>query len=804
MIINNLKVAYRSLLLNKIYSIINIIGLTTALSVVLLISLYIKDDLSFDRFHKKGNQIYRLVTDYKNRDNSIRKSGNTGFIQGPVFKEEVAEISNFCRFRNGWNTLVKRGQDAFKEQLLYTDSSVFSMFTFDFLAGDPKNALDKLNSIVITDKMAEKYFDTMNAVGKILYVGDLADEMVPFEVTGIVKSLPTNSSIQFDLLCNIGYHIKKDKINFKEQSWYNSSLNTFLLVKENTNIAKLLQTMDKVTQNYVQAQYQSDLKSDQNALPPYIEYKLQPFFDMHLDPEYFATNGLRHWSDVLYPKILSGISLLLILIAAINFINLSLSRSVQRAKEIGIRKATGSTRSQIFFQLLNESALTTAVAAIPAYCIACMLLPSFSELTGKYLHPTLIFAPQNVFIFILLVFIIALCVGVYPAFVMSGFNPIDSLKGRVLFGTKHRLRQSLVILQFTLACVLITGTAFVTQQFRYIHSKPLGYETNDRYRFWLPWEEISTLGHKLKTALKSVDGIALVSSKSGDYNKTTYTIDGRQTDWIYYEHIDENHLQLMGIPLVTGRYFSMSYGLDTVSNLIVNEAFVHKYLPKGVDPLQFPLKDDESSLHIVGVVKDFHYSDFKEKIEPMVFMLDRGSQAGMIHIKIKSGSDTATLAAVQSIYKEFVPFLPIQIESLEECRINRYQNEIREKKIVTYTAVLAILIACLGLFGLSSYLTEQRTKEIGVRKVLGAKTTGIAILLYKDFIKLVLFSIVIAIPLAYYFTRLWLDNFFYRIDIQWWVFTMVGLASIIIAFVAVFYHTMKASLADPVKSLKSD
>ena len=386
MLRNNLKIAFRSLLQSKVYSAINLMGLAIALSIVLLISLYVKDDLSFDRFHTDGHRIFRLVSDLTNPKGEIRKMGNTGFIQGPIFKEEIPEIASYCRFRNGWNTLVKKGNEAFKEDLMYADNSVFSMFTIQVIEGDKNTALSKINSVVITEKVAEQYFSSRDVVGKTLYIGDLAEEMVPFEVTAVFKSLPSNSSVQFDLLCNIEYRIKKDQIDVSSQSWYNASLNTFVMLHENSKPDPVSKKINQVTQSHVKNEIQAEIESDPNARPFILQYKLQPLFDMHLDPDYFASNGMKHWSDIKYPRILSGIAFLLIFIAAINFINLTLARSLQRSKEIGIRKTTGSTRWQLFLQFLIESVLTTFIAAIPAFILAYSLIPAFSELTGKYLY----------------------------------------------------------------------------------------------------------------------------------------------------------------------------------------------------------------------------------------------------------------------------------------------------------------------------------------------------------------------------------------------------------------------------------
>lgn len=804
MISNYFKIACRSFLQNKVYSLVNVVGLSIAMTVLLLISLYVKDDLSFDRFHSKGHHIYRLVSDTKDGKGEIRKSGITGHIQGPVFKEEIPEIEAFCRFKNGWYTLVKKENTALEENLIYADSSVFSMFSFDVIYGDPGTALKDLNNIVITDFIAEKYFNTKEAVGKVLMVGDGGSELKPFQVSAVVKRMPSNSSIQFDLMCSFEYILSDDSQYSSPQSWVNSSLNTFVMLGPNSDFATVENKLQKVTNQHIEKEISDDKKLDPKASSFQMKFHLQPLFNMHLDPDYFASNGLRFWSDVKYPKIMSGLAILLLILASINFINLTLAHSLQRSKEIGIRKTTGGTKWQLFFQFLSEALMITLIAALPALFLAKILLPSFSELTNKYMESSLLFTPTSMLLFTGIVLLVTLLAGGYPALVMSGFQPIESLKGKSVFSTRQRLRQSLVVFQFTMACVLMIGTAFLTQQFRYINSKSLGYETKDILRFWLPWEEIGKMSGSVKQELKKLPYVEMVSSKSGDFNKTRYTINGEETDWIYYEHIDDQHLQLLNIPLAAGRYFSYNYAMDTVSNIIVNEAFVKQLLPKVKDPLTSPIKLRDQLTHIVGIVKDFHYSSFREAIEPMVFILDRRDQAGMIHVKMKPGQHSGAIAGIQDVYKKLFPFIPLEYEMMEDHRMAQYDEELREKHIVTITAFIAIFIACLGLFGLATFMTEQRTKEIGIRKVLGAGLYHITTLISGDFLKLVFLSFAFAVPIAYYLTDRWLQDFSYRIDMSWWVFCIVGLTALLIALLTVSYQAIKAAIANPVKSLKTE
>lgn len=805
MIRNYLKIAFRNLWQHKVYSGVNLVGLTLGLTVVMLIALYVKDDLSFDRFHQKGPQIYRLVQDRQGANGSIAKMGNTGYPQGPAFVRELGEFQAFCRFKNGWNTIVKKGNEGIKEDLMYADASMLTMFSFEVLAGNPKTALKDLKSVVITDRTAEKYFGDNDPIGQILQLGDLGEAFKPYTVSAVVKHPPTNSSIQFDLLLSFEHMISPDpEQRVHHENWFNASLNTFLLVNPNANIAQLEAKMAKVTAKYT-ADYIAQVRKEQpDRQLELMTYRLQPFYRMHLDPEYYATNGMQYWSDEAYPMILSGLALLVLLIACINFINLALARSLKRAKEVGIRKATGGTRQQLLVQFLGESFLLTWLAFLPSLLLAYILLPTFCDLTDKHLEGSYIVQPTTLLLFVGLLIVVAFLAGFYPAVVLSGFQPTDSLKGQFKLANRNTLGKVLVVFQFAMAGVLLIGTGIFWRQFDYIINANLGYQTDNTIRFWLPWEQISTISTPLKNDLAQLPHVTQVSGKSGDWNSTTYDINGNKTDYVYYEHIDDNHLQLMGIPLVKGRYFSSKYALDTVSSIIVNEAFVRQYIPNGQDPFTTPIRQQNESSFIVGVVKDFHYGSFKEQIKPIVWIKDRRGQAGCMHVRVASGHYEETIASIKKIYKKYVPYLPLEYYSLEEFRMQRYEEDLRWQQIMTYTAIIAILIACLGLFGLATFMTEQRTKEIGIRKVLGASMGSLLVLLSKDFLKLVIIALVIAIPIAYYFMDKWLQDFVYRIEISWWIFAVTALVAVGIALATVSFQAIRAALMNPVKSLKTE
>ncbi|HAO50536.1 MAG TPA: hypothetical protein DCR35_15280 [Runella sp.] len=496
--------------------------------------------------------------------------------------------------------------------------------------------------------------------------------------------------------------------------------------------------------------------------------------------------------------------MLVLVIACINFVNLTLARSLKRAKEIGIRKATGGTRQHILAQFLGESFLLTALAFVPSWLLAYLLLPTFSELTDKHLESAYLFQPTTLLLFGALLFLVALLAGFYPALVLSGFRPIETLRGPFKLTGRQTFGKALVVFQFVLAGVLIIGTVIATRQFNYIAQAELGYKTDNILRFWLAWDQIEKVAAPLKNELVQLPYVEKVSSKSGDWNSTIYQINGKSTDYTYYEYIDENHLQLMGIPLVQGRYFSPKYALDTVSNIIVNEAFVREFVPKGQNPFTLSIRQQDKALNIVGIVKDFHYASFKEKIKPIVWARDTRRQVGCVHIQLAPNHQKEALAQIKKVYKKYVPYLPLEYYFLEDFRMERYADDLRWKQILTYTSLVAILIACLGLFGLATFVTEQRTKEIGIRKVLGATVSHITLMISKDFIKLVVVSMFIAFPVAYYLMKQWLDDFVYRTTIQWWYFVATGVIALAITFASVSYQSIRAALTNPVKSLKSE
>jgi putative ABC transport system permease protein len=792
---NYLKIAWRNIIKNRIYSLINIIGLTLGLTLLMLIIAYVKDDLSFDKMHAKGDRIYRLVQDRVVENGGISKMGNTGLPQGAAFKSELPEVVEYCRFKNGWNTLVKKGNEGIQQNLMYVDNSIFDIFSFKVLEGNRKSALNGISNVVITDEMAKKYFAGENAIGQTLYIGDEGSDFKTYLVTAVVKKPPINSSIQFDMLMSSEHLISKDSSQrANDANWYNASLNTFLLIAENADVSNVENKMKDITSKYLDKSEQSN--------PPV--FRLQALHKMHLDEEYYATNGLVYWSDKKYPMILSTLGLIIILIACINFINLSLAQSLKRVKEIGIRKTIGSNKKQLIMQFLTESILITSISFLPSFVLARLILPKFCELTNKYLEPSTLYHFNTLLLYFGLFVIVVLMAGLYPSLVLSKFRPIESLKGQFKIEQRSSLNKGLVVFQFSIASLLIIGTIISSRQLSYINNTNVGYKTENIIRFWLPWEKIEEIATPLKDDLKSIPYVKNVSSKSGDWNSTVFTINGKKTEYVYYEDIDENHMQLMGYTVVKGRYLSKQFGLDTVSNVLVNESFINTNIPKGMDPFTTPMQSGNQTFNIVGVIKDFHYASFKEEIKPILWFMDRGGQAGCVHIEIDGKNKDKALASIREVYKKYVPYLPIEYQFLDEFRMEKYGEELLWKKIFDFTSIIAILIACLGLLGLVTFMSEQKSKEIGIRKVLGAGIIDIFVLMSRQFMVLVAIGICIAIPLSYFLAQKQLSEFVYREELSWWIFAVGALIIVSIALITLSIQSLKAAMANPIKSLKTE
>ena len=797
---NYFKIALRNLQRNKVYSFINIAGLSLGLACAMLIILYIKDEISYDRFQGNLNHIYRVVTEGVNPDGSMgSKDGNTGYFQGPRFTENVPGIKSFVRIQSGQND-IKKGTDVQSQELLLVDSNFFSVFSFPLLSGNPKTCLSDPHSVVLSEDAARKQFGTANVVGKIMMIKE-DSEFVPYSVTAVTKRCPQNSSIKFDVLLPF----KESAIDTRDsENWFNFFLNTFVVLNPNADV----KTVEKKMQQFYEADSREAVKILTEKYGPMMDrksvYLLQPFAAMHLSKDLPPQNGLSDASNPMYSYILSGIALFILLIACINFVNLTVARSLKRAREIGIRKVVGGNRNQLIIQFLGESFVLCFIAFIMALVIVQLVLPVFNDLSNKALALSYLFDANLIAGYVILFILTTLLAGFYPALVLSGYSPVQTLYSRFNLSGKNYLQKSLVVLQFSLASFLIIATIIIYYQFNYLTTEKLGYDDSN-----LVMVNKSALKHDeaklLRNELIQDPDIIGVASKNGGGWFTAAKINSDSTMNFSYETVDESFLPLLQIPVIEGRNFSAEYPSDSSHAVLVNESFVKKAGWK--DPIGQLVNfwyDNNKKYTVVGVVKDYHFQPLNEKIGPQLFTMKAGNDYGITYIKIKPNKATASLKYIQKTFKKLFPLSPYSYSFKDLENLKSYESEAKWKQIMLFGAILTIFISCIGLFGLSVLSAEKRTKEIGIRKVLGASVGSVVTTLSKDFLKMVILAMLIAIPAAWLVASKWLEHYPYRISLNWWMFAAAGILVIFIALATVSFQAIKAAVANPVKSLRSE
>lgn len=782
---------------NRIYSIINIGGLSIGLACTMLIMLYVNDEISFDKFHKNVNNIYRVVSKgvYKGDE---YKSTNTGFLQGPRFTQNIPGIKSFVRIEAETED-IKKGTDIQSQDLLYVDSNFFQVFTFPLVDGDIKTCLQEPHSVVLSEDAAKKQFGTSAAVGKIVMIKQ-DSAFVPFKVTAVARKCPQNSSIRFDVLLPFK---ETDANAHNSELWFASFLNTFVVLNDNTNISDVTKKMQIF---FVQDATEAfnRLKKKYGGEGVMESYFLQPYTDMHMNTEMPPQNGLIDASNPMYSYILSGIALFILLIACINFINLTVARSVKRAKEIGIRKVIGGERKQLIIQFLGESFILCTIAFLFAIILVEMALPVFNDLSNKALSLSYLFDVKLIAGYFLLYIITGLLAGFYPALVLSAYNPVATLYNRFNVRGKNYLQKSLVVFQFALASFLIIATFTIYAQFNFLTHTDLGYDDSN-----IVVVDKNNITHNeaniFKSALLKNPNIVDVAANNVGREYTSAKIANDSIINFCYATIDESYIPGLKIPIVQGRNFSKDYPADPANSIIVNEAFVEKAGWKNSigQSLNF-FYDGNEIYHVVGVVKDYHFQSLDRKIAPIVFTMKSEKSYSHFYIKIKPNTNTASLKYIQRTFKDIFPLSPYSYIFKNDENISRYESEAKWKQIMLFSAILTIFISCIGLFGLSVLAAEKRTKEIGIRKVLGASVESIVTALSKDFIKLVLIALVISIPFAYIVANKWLENYAYRIKVGWWLFASSAILVICIALCTVSFQAIKAAMSNPAKSLRTE
>ena len=796
MIRNYLKIAFRNLLNNKIFSLINISGLSIGLTCCMLILLYTKDETSYDRFHRQKDNIYQLACDRIESNGTITKSAVASYVQGPAFKESIPELQSFTRVYRK-DAIIKKDNISFSDEICWTDDNFFSVFSFPLVKGQPTQVLSAFNSMVLTTEAAKKYFGQTDVMGKTLSL-EINGAFELFTVTGIAKPAPENSSIKFNILLPFKYLEKASPDN----GWMWFSFPTFFTVVRDANPVAIAKKMEQVYQ--LQAKSEIDMNHEA-GYDTKFNWKLFKFTEMHLNTDY---QGTPNAGDPVYTYILTGISVFILLIACINFVNLSIAQSLKRNKEIGIRKVIGASRAQVMGQFLGESMVVSLISFLLAIGITLLLLPVFNQLANKQLSLTYLFDGRLVAGAFLLYTATFLAAGFYPAILLSKLNPVDSIYNKTKYGNKNSLSRTLVVLQFSLATLLIIGTLFINAQFKYLTNTSLGYNEKNLVEFVVNNAVLDkSLMDVCRNTFAGVQGVEKVSYRNiGKFGGKT--IAGEKEFAATYEHIDENYLPVLQIGMLAGRNFSKDYPSDAENSVIVNETFVKSAgwtdaVGKTVDFMNLP-GWGARKITVIGVVKDYHFESLKEKIKPQLFTMDPQLPLGMLVLRIKGNNIPATIQNLEKAYHNLLPEHPFQYSFRENLLQRNYENELRWKRIISFSAIVTIFISCFGLFGLAMLTTERRFKEIGIRKVLGASTYELARSISLDFMKLVMIAFLFAIPLGWYFVHKWLQNFAYRIDVSWQIFAAAGAIAVVIALATVSFHSIRAALANPVRSLKNN
>jgi putative ABC transport system permease protein len=800
MLKNYFKTAWRNLSRNKIYSFINIAGLSIGLACAMLIILYVKDEVSYDRFHKNVNNIYRITTQGLDK-NGVKgsKDPNTGYLQGPRFTQNVPDIKQFVRVQSG-TANIKTGTEVKDQDLLYVDSTFFDVFSFPLINGNRHTCLQDPSSIVISEDAAKKQFGTIDAIGKIIMLKD-DSVFVPHKVTAVAKKCPQNSSIKFEMLLPIK-ESKEDASN--SENWFSAFLNTFVVLNPNANIPAIDSKMNsfynqdtKEAITSLRAKYGDEVDNWRSL------YLLQPFLDMHMSTELPAQNGLSDASNPMYSYILSGIALFILLIACINFVNLTVARSVKRAKEIGIRKVVGGDRKQLIMQFLGESFLLCIIAFALAIGLVEIILPVFNDLSNKSLALSYLFDAKLVGGYILLFILTSLLAGFYPALILSSYNPVQTLYSRFNIRGKNYLQKSLVVLQFALASFLIIATFTIYKQFNFLTTEKLGYDDTNIIRVNKDFKTHDE-AWLFKNELLKNPNITSVAPRNGGRWGTVAKLSNDSTIQFDYETVDESFLPTLKIPLAQGRNFSPDFPSDSANSILVNETFVKQAQWKNPIGKTVNFWYDNKIYTVIGVVKDYHYSSLSEKIGPEVFTMKKNNNYGQVFIKVKPNTAASSLKTIQKAFKRLFPLNPYSYTFMNDENRKQYEAEAKWKQIMLFGAILTIFISCIGLFGLSVLSAEKRTKEIGIRKVLGASVNRVVTILSKDFLKLVCLSLIISIPAAWFVSNKWLQNYPYRITLNWWLFASAGILVILIALITISFQAIKAAITNPVKSLRTE
>jgi putative ABC transport system permease protein len=804
MFTNYIKITLRNLFRNKLYTFINIFGLAIGLAACMMIYFWVQDELSYDRFHQNSERIYRVERKVDFREVHGQWPITSG-PYGPALARDYVEVENFARLDRNEISIKDHKNTFHRQNLIFTDNSIFEVFNFSLAEGNSQTALIQPKSIVLTREEAIKYFGTEDVIGRSLTV-DWDEQVTDFQITGILEEVPHNSHVHFEMLGSLSTYSDE-----RLTPWFNNSIHTYVLLKEGAAADDLEKKLSAFLTKYMAADFAAFLgpEADINDV---FQLKMNPLLNIHLHPaEQFE---IEPQGSMISVYIFSMIAILILIIACINFMNLSTARANKRSKEVGIRKTIGAYKHQLWRQFLSESVLLAFIALILAVLLIKVFIPVFNTIANKSLSTGLLYLPKNLVILIGITLFTGLLAGLYPAFYLTAFEPAKVLKGSALSGTgKSAFRRSMAVLQFVISITLIIGTLIIYRQMEYIQNKSLGF---DKENVVLITTESNTVRQNIDffcNTLKDDARILSVGASSNVPGSSMFSDtvfkrgDSDELFNLIYMATDYEFVDTYKFRVIEGRQFSKEFGTDIQGAVMINEAAAKEigYTPEEAvgKKLNRATTSPEEYIEgtIVGVVEDFHFKSLHRTIEPFLLMLNF-EYIRIISIRIQPGDVRGTLDFIHQKWVETFPEEEFDYSFLDD-RINLlYESEGKIRNIFLVFSILSIFVACLGLFGLAAFTAQERTKEIGVRKVLGASEINVFVLLSKEFTKWVFLANIIAWPVAYFVMTKWLQNFAYRMDMGLWPFVSAAVLAFMIALITVSYQFIRAALTDPVDYLR--
>lgn len=789
---NYIKTAWRNLMKNKAFSFINILGLTIGITVCMMIYVFIMNEFSVDSFHQNSKHVYRVMRAAAVNEKTINVAYLSGAQAPALLNDFKGQITNAVRVAQNDNLFTVGDRSFHERHELNVDPGFFSLFSFPLIKGDPTTVLNDLSSVVLTESTAKKYFGRVdNAMGKIITL----NKTTPLTVTGIAKDVPSNSHLDFDIVTSLE--------RFKNASWMTTWINN--------GVYTYIQLAPYITQAQVEKQLPAFVEkymgSELRKYGFHWSLSLTPLSDVYFDSN--ARDNVKHGDRTVVYVFLS-IAILILLIACINFMNLSTIRAAERSKEVGLRKVLGALRNNLVWQFIGESVFITTISCLLAVGLLSLVMPLYSQLIGYSLHVSWNTLP--IYLFLTgVILIVGFLSGSYPAFFLSAFSPIQALKGKLKLGKSGAsFRHVLVAVQFSISVFLIVGTLMITKQMSYVKSKQLGYNKEQTLIVPIDNSDISKNLNSFKTELQNQNAVYSVSAMSGEpggfFDGQMFEVEGHEERWdASTEFADFEYVKTLGLKIIAGRDFSSQFATDTAGAVLINQTAANKlgWTPQeAIGKWILNTVRDKSRRRVVGVVADFNFKSLKQNIESLV--ISPASDRRQILIRLKPGNLKAGIALVSNAYNKVASSYPFEYKFLDQKFDELYKKDIRQQRLISVFAGLAIFVACLGLFGLASFTATKRIKEIGIRKVLGSSVQNIVVLLSKDLLKPVIIAVCLALPLGYWAMNKWLQNFSYKTHLSWWIFVLAALITVGIALLTVSVKAIRAAVANPVKSLRTE